>query len=144
MFRVNGLLWLFRYISGFLTVIFYGEFPEKIFNLTTSHGMHLWNSRLVKGGIESSISVKDFRNIRFILKNSGIKVHILKKQGLPFKLSKNRKRVSFLVGILIFITFLSFMSSRIWMINVVGNALHRRHVKIHMFSSSKIRPIYRT
>lgn len=120
-FRVKALLWLIRYIFGFLTVIFYGEFPEKILNLTTANRMYLWNSRLSKGGIESCISIKNFKNIRPILKNSGIKVHILKRHGLPFKIHKNRKRVSVLIGALIFIIFLSFMSGRVWVIDVVGN-----------------------
>ncbi len=115
------MLWIYRYIIGYLTVIFRGEFPEKILNLTTSGGIHLWNTRLSKGGIESSVSVHDFKNIRPILKNSGIKVHILKKHGLPFKIAKNRKRVSVLIGAVVFVIFLSFMSSRIWIIDVVGN-----------------------
>ena len=122
MFRVNALLWFFRYIGGFLTVVFYGEFPEKILNLTTRNKIYLWNSRLIKNGIESCISIKDFRSIRTVLKNSGIKVHILKRHGLPFKIDKNRKRVSVLAGALIFVVFLSFMSGRIWIIDVEGNS----------------------
>ncbi len=121
MFRVNVLLWLFRYIGGYLTVIFYGEFPEKILNLTSFNKIFLWNSRLTDKGIESCISVKDFRNIRFILKNSGIKVHILKKHGLPFKIAQNHKRLGLAVGARIFTVFLSFMSGHIWIIDVKGN-----------------------
>lgn len=113
--------WVYRFISGYLTVIFYGEFPEKILNLTSFNRIYLWNSRRTKKGIEANIFVKDFKNIRPILKNSGIKVHILKKHGLPFKIAKNRKRSGIIVGLIIFISFLSFMSWHIWIIDVEGN-----------------------
>ncbi len=113
--------WVYRFISGYLTVIFYGEFPEKILNLTSFNRIYLWNSRRTKKGIEANIFVKDFKNIRPILKNSGIKVHILKKRGLPFKIAKNRKRSGIIVGLIIFMSFLSFMSWHIWIIDVEGN-----------------------
>jgi len=120
-FRVNVLLWLYRYIGGYLTVIFYGEFPEKILNLTCFSRIYLWNTRRTKKGIEACISVKDFKNIGKILKNSGIKVHILKKYGLPFKIAKTKNRAGLVTGLIIFITFLVFMSGHIWIIDVVGN-----------------------
>jgi len=115
------LRWVYRFISGYLTVIFYGEFPEKILNLTSFNRIYLWNSRRTKKGIEANIFVKDFKDIRPILKNSGIKVHILKKHGLPFKIAKNRKRSGIIVGLIIFMSFLSFMSWHIWIIDVEGN-----------------------
>ncbi len=116
------MLWLFRYIFGFLTVLFYGEFPEKILNIAASNRMFLWNSRLVKKGIECRISVKDFRNLPYVLRKSGIRVHILKKHGLPFKLAKNRKRIGIITGFAIFMIFLKVMSGYVWIIEVTGNS----------------------
>ena len=115
------MLWFFRYTGGYLTVVFYGEFPEKILNLTSANKIYLWDSKLTKKGIECCISVKDFRKMLFILKNSGVKVHILKKHGLPFKTEKNRKRLGLAVGMAVFFIFLKIMSGYVWIIDVTGN-----------------------
>lgn len=102
-------------------MVFYGEFPEKILNLTSANKIYLWDSKLTKKGIECCISVKDFRKMLFILKNSGVKVHILKKHGLPFKTEKNRKRLGLAVGMAVFFIFLKIMSGYVWIIDVTGN-----------------------
>lgn len=115
------MLKIYRYISGYLRVIFYGEFTEKIFNLTAKNRITLWDSKLVKKGIETSVSVKDFKRLPDIIRSSGIRVHIIKKCGLPFKTHKNRKRVGLVIGFALLIFILKFMSGYIWIIDVVGN-----------------------
>lgn len=115
------MLWLFRFITGYVRVLFSGESPEKILNIASSNRIFLWNSHITKNGIESCISVKDFKGIHHIIRGSGVKVHILKKYGLPFKVAKNRKRFGIAAGVAVFFIFLKLMSGYIWIINVTGN-----------------------
>lgn len=115
------MLYLYRLAVGYLRVVFYGDSSERILDLTAKNRITLWDSRLTKKGIESSITVNDFKSLREIIKKSGIKVHILKKRGLPFKLNKNRKRMGLVLGGIFFISFLITMSGYIWVINVEGN-----------------------
>ena len=115
------MLFIYRLCLGYVRVLFYGEFYEKILNLTARNRITLWDSRLVKNGIESSVSVKDFKRLKDIMKNSGIRVHILKKHGLPFKVAKNKKRAGLVLGALFFLGFLELMSGYIWVIDVEGN-----------------------
>ena len=115
------MLFIFRYIKGYLTVLFCGEFSEKILNLAAMHRISLWDSHLTKKGIESCISVSDFRKLRYIIRKSGIKVHIKEKRGLPFKINYNRKRSGLLLGFCLALIFLKIMSSYIWVIDVKGN-----------------------
>lgn len=115
------MLWLYRFCWGFLRVVFYGEFKERILNLAACNRITLWNSSLNKKGIETFITVRDFKKLPKVLKGSGIRVHILKRCGLPFKISKNRKRLGWGLGIIIFLIFLKFMSGYIWIIDIVGN-----------------------
>lgn len=102
-------------------MLFYGEYYEKILNLAARNRITLWDSRLVKNGIESSVTVKDFKRLRGIIRNSGIRVHILKKRGIPFKAAKNKKRTGLLLGAVFFLCFLKLMSGYIWIIDVEGN-----------------------
>ena len=115
------MLWLYRYILGFLEVRFFGDFKEKIFSLAAGNGISFFNTKLTKNGIETNISVRDFKKLPQILRGSGIRVRILKKRGLPFKLKINQKRLGILAGIILSIVFLEFMSGFIWIIDITGN-----------------------
>ena len=55
------MLYLYRLAVGYLRVLFYGDNSERILDLTAKNRITLWDSRLVKNGIESSITVKDFK-----------------------------------------------------------------------------------
>ncbi len=115
------MLWLYRFLNGYVTVLFSGEFCEKILNLTAKNRISLWDSRLTKKGIESSLLAKDFIKLRKIIRKSDIKVHILKKKGLPFKTAKYNKRAGLIAGAVIFVLFLKIMSDFIWIIDITGN-----------------------
>lgn len=115
------MLWFYRYITGYIRVLFYGEFSERILNIAAQNRITLWNSHLVKKGIESNITVKNFLRLRTIMRKSKIRAHILYKKGLPFKLKKNQKRIGLLAGALIFTVILEVASGYIWVIDITGN-----------------------
>lgn len=115
------MLWLYRYICGYLRVIIKGEFNENILNLCAINSITLWNSRLVKKDIETCILIKDFKKLKNIMRGSKTRIHILKKSGLPFKINKNRNRQGLLLGIILLFVLLKIMSGYIWVIDIVGN-----------------------
>lgn len=116
------MIWLYRFLRGYITVGFYGDFAEKILNLCVSNNISIWNSRLCKNGIETCIFAKDAKKLRIIVRKSKVKVKILKKSGLPFKIAKHKKRTGLFLGAVLFILFLEFMSGFIWNIEIVGNS----------------------
>ncbi len=116
------MLWLYRYICGYLKVIIKGEFNENILNLCAVNSITLWNSRLVGKDIETCILIKDFRKLKNIMRGSKTRIHILKKYGVPFKISNNRNRTGLLLGIILLFVLLKIMSGYIWVIDVVGNS----------------------
>ncbi len=115
------MLWLFRYLFGFLTVKFYGDFPATIFNFAAKNRIFLWNTKLCDNGIISCISVNNFKKLPYIIYGSGIRVHITEKHGLPFKIRKNRKRLGIMSGAIICAVFLKLISGYIWIIDISGN-----------------------
>ncbi len=112
---------LYRIIFGFLRVRFTGDFKEKILSLCAQNGIILWGTKLKDGGIESSISVKDFKYLRNIARGRGIKAHILKKRGIPFVTNRYKHRYGIFTGAIIFFISLGIMSEYIWLIDIVGN-----------------------
>ena len=121
--RITGdfVVWFLRFLQGFVRVRLSGKTPEKILNAASESRIYLWDSRITPEGIESFVSVKDFKALRSVLQGSGAKIHILKKCGMPFKIYKNRKRAGIAAGLAIFLIFLKFMSGFIWIIEVTGN-----------------------
>ena len=77
------IVFLYRIIFGYLRISIYGDFKEKALTLCAQNGITLWHNRLKEGKIECSILVKDFKFLRSVIRGKGVKVHILKKRGVP-------------------------------------------------------------
>ena len=115
------MIFFYRYFSGCLKVIFKGEFTERVLNLCAENGIKLWSAKSENGRLTAFITLKDFYLLPDVISGSKIRVHIEERYGFPFVLSRYRKRPGILIGVLIFITFLEFMSGFIWVIDIKGN-----------------------
>lgn len=115
------IIFLYRIVFGFLRIRIYGDFKERALTLCAQNGITLWNNRLKDGKIECSMLVKDFKFLRSVIRGKGVKVHILKKRGVPFILNRYRKRSGILVGAVMFFAIIQLMSGYIWIIDVEGN-----------------------
>lgn len=114
-------MWLYRYLMGYLIITVKGEFSEKILNLCAANRIFLWNSKIIKNGIETCIFIRDFLRLREIISGSKLKIHIIKKIGLPIKLARNKKRTGFFIGMICMLVILELMSGYIWVIDIDGN-----------------------
>lgn len=115
------MLWLFRFIRGFLNVRFSGENPEKILNICAKNGFALWDTYLINNGIETNISLQSFLKIRPFLRGSHIRIHIISKRGIPFKIAKYKLRSGLVCGVVLFFVLLRILSSFVWIIEFEGN-----------------------
>ena len=115
------MLWLYRFIIGFLEVEFSGDVAEIILNICAKNGISLWNSKRRGKKIRCHITVRDFKALPSVSKKSGIRVHILKKYGLPFIINRYKKRFGIPVGAAMFFCFLQIMSCFVWTVEVSGN-----------------------
>lgn len=115
------MLFLLRFIKGYLRVRFFGENIEKFLNLSAKNGIAIWGLCRKDGGMECYVFVSDFKRLRIILRKSHIKSHILHKKGLPFFMAKNRKRWGIPTGIILFFVALRVLSCFVWVIEVEGN-----------------------
>lgn len=112
---------IYRYILGYLKVSFYGDFPEKILNICAENGIILWKTKSEIDGIVAFVSIKDFLKFPELVRKKDIRIHIENKYGLPFIVSKYKKRSGLIVGLTIMMCFLNIMSGFIWVIDIEGN-----------------------
>lgn len=115
------MLWLYRFIIGYLEVEFSGDVAEIILNICAKQGISLWSIKRRDKKIRGFITVRDFKALPRIAKGSGIRVHILKKRGFPFIVRRYKKRLGIPVGAAIFFCFLEFMSCFIWTVEISGS-----------------------
>ena len=115
------MLWLYKFIIGFLEVEFSGDITEVILNICAKHGISLWNIKRKDKKIRCFMTVSSFRVLPDIARKSGIRVHILKKIGLPFIINRYKRRFGIPVGAAVFFSFLYFMSCFVWSVEVEGN-----------------------
>ena len=114
------MLLIFRFLKGYLRVLFKCN-AEKVLNLTAQNGITLWDTKLLKNGIEGYISVRDFKKLAYLKRPKGFKVHILRRYGLPFKIKSNKRKVRLLFCLGVFFGTLMFFSQFIWSVEIVGN-----------------------
>lgn len=117
------MLWLYRYLRGYLKIEIIGDYSEKALNLCAANRISLWDSAIIKNGIVTRILIKDFKKFRNIMRGSGLRAHITEKNGLPIKLYKNRNRNGLFLGLVGLLVFLKIMSGFVWVIDVEGNSI---------------------
>lgn len=112
---------LLAYILGYLEIKVEGYFIEKFINNCLKSNIFLWNIKRKRTTIMiCNIGVKDFKNIRKILKQTKCRIKIEKKKGLPFTFNKYRKRKIFALLIFIILIIIAILSNFVWNIQIEG------------------------
>lgn len=115
------MIWIWRYLFGYLTIQIKGEFCEQFINLASANGITIWNLYWQNGAIIANVSIKNFLNIYKIRQKKKCKIKILNKHGLIFKTGKYNKRFGALLGGVLFFALLYFLTNFVWIININGN-----------------------
>ncbi len=115
------MLFLYRFFLGILDIEIYGVYPEKVLNLCEKHKLSIWNICFKKGKLCCRINVRDYKKLPRIFKRQGVRLHIIKRQGLPFFTNKYKRRFGVFAGVLLFFLILHYLSGFVWIIDVNGN-----------------------
>lgn len=111
----------YRFLCGYVCFRATDGFAERFLNLCSRNGIFLWNLRRDTNGIQAATSIRHYKKIKSAATRSGMRTKIESKQGLPFIISKNKKRIGLFYGAAIAAAFLGIMSTMIWSINISGN-----------------------
>lgn len=116
-----AFLKLVRFLCGYVRFIIIGEIPERLINQLAANHISVWNTVRRKDVIEANILARDYKKIRKIRGRNKVKTRLKRKYGLPFFLKNYSKRVGIVIGAVVFIVILNFLSSKVWYIKVEGN-----------------------
>jgi len=110
------------WFKGIVTVQVRGGQPEKLVNIALTGGLKLSSIRWTSSGqLMFELSVSHFFELRPYLKETGCRVHVVKRKGLPFLLEKAEGRKLFIGGVAMFFVILYLLSSLVWSIEIEGN-----------------------
>ncbi len=109
-----------RLVRGYVDFTLHSKTPERFLNLCSLNGINIWNTKPTSQGLSASISIFDYKNIRYILKKSKAKAKITKKHGFPIFIKKYKGRTGLAMGALMFVIISLYLSSFIWCINIKG------------------------
>lgn len=115
------LIRLMRLFRGCVYIIFSGDNPERMLTLLSRSRLPFWNIKRRSGGIVVCMYAAHLKKLRSLRRGSGIKVHIIGRRGLPFRLHRYRKRGGFFLGILTFFILNWAASLFVWNIQIEGN-----------------------
>jgi similar to stage IV sporulation protein len=111
----------FSTLRGYVKIEVRGNRLEGFMNAVAASRLMIWDAHLKTEGVaELTILLPDFFRLRPILKQTGCRMHVQKRNGFPFFLDKLGRRKFFAVGMLAFIVGLYMLSSIVWQVKVEG------------------------
>ena len=109
-------------MRGYVIILVEGYFLEKFLNICTRRQIFLWDiKRRDEYSLVLKISIKGFKMLKPILRKTGCRARIIRKNGIPFISNRYRKRKAFIVGALVFVMLFYLLSSFIWDVDIKGN-----------------------
>ncbi len=110
-----------RFLESNVWVTVSGPQVSRFINLCVNRQIEL-RDICESGGIYSmKLSVKDFFLIKDILKKTGTRIKITRREGFHFWIKKQAKRKIFLAGPFLCLFLLWFLSRFLWSVELVGN-----------------------
>lgn len=109
------------FFSGYVEVLLYTDQAEPIINEAMGQNIILAHVHQQGKQISVRIRLEDFKPFSRILRNRRQPFHIVGRSGLPFFISKIKRRKGLLVGSCFCIALLYLLLSFIWGYEVTGN-----------------------
>ncbi|TCL65296.1 hypothetical protein EDC14_101744 [Hydrogenispora ethanolica] len=109
------------WLLGYVEILVRGPHLEKFINLATNSGLVLWDVKRVGPDVlHVKLRAHGFRRIREYARRSQATVRLHRKRGWPFSWRKMRRRRTFLLGSVLFVGGLIYLSTLVLVIRVEG------------------------
>lgn len=117
------MIGIIRYCRGYVKIRVWGYSPERFMNLCTNRGILLWGVCNLDGCYTMYLSLTDFFALKEIVRKTKTKVAVLERRGLPFLVRDVKRRKMFVLGVILCLFFILFMSRFVWAIELCGNRM---------------------
>lgn len=108
-------------ITGYVTVQVKGVKPELFFQKCIEQNIIIWNiekkSEMICSG---NIKLQDVASLRRLKRGTHYKLSFTNKHGYPFLMKKFTRKKEFLIGLVLSVLLVFFLSNIIWEVKVTG------------------------
>ncbi|QWU14989.1 similar to stage IV sporulation protein [Paenibacillus sophorae] len=109
------------WLRGTVALHISGKRIEGLINAVNEAGIIIWNVKATESGVSLRLLLNDFYALRPLLKQTGCRMHITGRIGLPFVAARLWKRSFFAAGLVLFGIILVLLCSLVWSVRVEGN-----------------------
>lgn len=110
-----------RFVKGCLVIRLGGDYLERFFNMCRTHDIYLWGIKREGDVCVCNLYASDFSKLPPLLRKTGTKVKVIRKNGVPFYIPFMKKRIIFFVGVILCLIMLNLVTGYVWAIEYVGN-----------------------
>lgn len=112
---------IWNYLRGYAIIIVEGLKIERFINLSIINGIYIWDIKKQNyTTIKAKIGLENFSQLREIVKKTNSSVRIVEKKGFPFLWRSIKRKKIFSLTCILILAFIYYITSHIWMIDVVG------------------------
>ncbi len=135
-----------RITKGYVKFTVKDGFAETFFKECKKINISLFGVSSVKGGISAVVKRNSLSLLFDCAKKAGMEIHIDKRAGLPYIISRYRLRVGIPIGFLLGFFMFLFLTSVVWSVEISGNeavseyditeVLNENNVKVGSFTEN--------
>ena len=112
---------LYNALRGTVQVQVTGGWPERFLSSCAAESIRLWDTQyLQEDTFTAWVSAADFFRMQKCAKRTGTRVHILKKQGIPFLAQRLLRRKALWITAILCLVGIWYLSGFVWTISVTG------------------------
>lgn len=130
---------IIRSFLGSYTVTLPKEKAPTLFNICREKGIFFFSPLAYEDTVTVNVSLFSCKAFLEAAENEGIQAEITARQGMPFLVSRYRKRYGIYIGIILSAAFMLFSSMHIWEINITGNQNIKKEEILKILASHGIR-----
>ncbi|WP_186575749.1 sporulation protein YqfD [Aquibacillus kalidii] len=109
------------FFAGYVTIKVSGHHPELFFDLCARKGIMVWSIKKVsKTECTGNIKLKDISDVKALRRKTIYKIAFRNKKGLPFFTNKLLYRKPLIIGLVLSLLFVTYLSNMVWSVNVKG------------------------
>ncbi|MDC3415558.1 sporulation protein YqfD [Aquibacillus salsiterrae] len=109
------------FFSGYVTIKVHGHHPELFFDLCSRNGITVWNIKKTEAKTcIGNIKLEEIPQVKRLRRKTIFKVSFIHKKGLPFLSNKLFVHKPLIIGLVLSLFFVGFLSNIIWDVHVKG------------------------
>lgn len=109
------------YLKGYVTVLVKGDMPELFFQKCNAQGIPVWNvKKTTIDACEGNIKLTDIKYMKQLKRKTNYTLKFVHKKGSPFVLERLLRKKQLLIGLLLSVMLIVFLSNIIWQVKITG------------------------